>query len=242
MHASVMTPAVPSFAIVRPPPTIRTVSTEPARPGRVMHDSESKDWVEQLRSGHPRQEETIRKLHRVLVRVAVHELSRRRGQLGSIAGPEFDDLAQQAADDALMNIMRKLDEFRGLSRFTTWAYKFVIFEVSSKVARHAWQRQPPASEQLDWEQLPDSLTPRPEDSLEQREQLEVLATAIGQLTERQREVFVAIALSGVPIDVLALQLGSNRNAVYKNLFDARRTLRKRLAAAGHAVLDAEAIA
>jgi RNA polymerase sigma-70 factor, ECF subfamily len=110
------------------------------------------------------------------------------------------------------------------------------------VARHAWQRQPPGGEQLDWEQLPDSLTPRPDDSLEQREQLEVLASAIGQLTERQREVFVAIALNDVPIDVLALQLGSNRNAVYKNLFDARRTLRKRLAAAGHAVLDAEAIA
>jgi RNA polymerase sigma-70 factor, ECF subfamily len=242
MRASAMAAAVPSFAIVRPPHTIRTVSTEPAQPGRVMHDFESKDWIEQLRSGHPRQEETVRKLHGVLVRVAVHELSRRHGQLGSIAGPEFDDLAQQAADDALMNIMRKLDEFRGLSRFTTWAYKFVIFEVSSKVARHAWQRQPPGGEQLDWEQLPDSLTPRPDDSLEQREQLEVLASAIGQLTERQREVFVAIALNDVPIDVLALQLGSNRNAVYKNLFDARRTLRKRLGAAGHAVLDAEASA
>jgi DNA-directed RNA polymerase specialized sigma24 family protein len=75
-------------------------------------------------------------LHDVLRRVAVYELSRRRGQLRSVSGPEFDDLAQQAADDALVKVLGKLDDFRGLSRFTTWAYKFVIFEVSAKVARH----------------------------------------------------------------------------------------------------------
>ena len=84
-------------------------------------------------------------LHGVLLRVAFYELSRRRGRLGSIRGPEFDDLAQQAANDALMNILARVDEFRGLSRFTTWAYKFVVFEVSAKVARHAWRRQPPPS-------------------------------------------------------------------------------------------------
>jgi DNA-directed RNA polymerase specialized sigma24 family protein len=149
----------------------RRVSAEPGQTGRVMHDAESKGWVEQLRSGHPRHEQAVAKLHGVLVRVAIHELSRRRWQLGSIAGPEFDDLAQQAADDALMNILRKLEEFRGLSRFTTWGYKFVIFEVSSKVARHAWRRQPPSSEELDWHELPDWLAPRPGDQLEQREQL-----------------------------------------------------------------------
>ena len=218
------------------------MSTGRAETVRVMHDAESREWVEQLRSGHPRHAEAVGKLHAVLVRVALHELSRRRGQLGAIAGPEFDDLAQQAADDALMNILRKLDEFRGLSRFTTWAYKFVIFEVSSKVARHAWRRQPPSNEELAWDELPDWLAPRPSDRLEQREQLEALSAAIGELTDRQREVFVAIALNDVPIDVLALRLGSNRNAIYKNLFDARRTLRSRLAAAGHAVVEEDATA
>ena len=76
---------------------------------------------------------------------------------------------------------------------------------------------------------------RPEDWLEQQAQLEALSTAIGELTERQREVFVAVALNEVPIDVLALKLGTNRNAIYKNLFDARRSLRARMAAAGHPV-------
>jgi RNA polymerase sigma-70 factor (ECF subfamily) len=183
----------------------------------------------------------VRELHEILLRVAFHELRRRRGQLRSLAGPEFEDLAQQAADDALVKILAKLDDFRGLSRFTTWAYKFVIFEVSSKVARHAWRRYPPSVEDLIWERLPDALAPRPGDRLEQREQLDALSAAIGALTERQREVFVAIALNDVSIDLLAVQLGSNRNAIYKNLFDARRKLRLSLAEAGHPVTKEDVI-
>jgi hypothetical protein len=76
------------------------VSTEPGKTGRVSHDAESRLWVEQLRSGHPRHKEAVGKLHGVLVRVAFDELSRRRGQLGAIGGLEYDDLAQQAADGA----------------------------------------------------------------------------------------------------------------------------------------------
>jgi RNA polymerase sigma-70 factor, ECF subfamily len=169
--------------------------------------------------------------------VARHELSRRRGQIGSIRGPEFDDLAQQAADDALVNVLGKLPEFQGLSRFTTWAYKFAVFEVSAKVARHAWRRQPPSRQEPALEWLPDALAARPGDRLERQEQLETLRGAIGELTERQREVFVAIALNDVPIDVLAIDLGTNRNAIYKNLFDARRNLRAKMAAAGYPVLE-----
>jgi RNA polymerase sigma-70 factor (ECF subfamily) len=198
-------------------------------------DPDSERWVRQLKPGHPRHDQTVSRLHELLRRVACCELSRRRHQLGSVSGPEFDDLSQQAADDALVNILRKLDEFRGLSRFTTWAYKFVMFEVSAKVARHAWRRQAPHLDELAWEQLPDPLASRPEDRLEQRAQIDALSAAIGELTPRQREVFVAIALNGVPIDVLAVKLGTNRNAIYKNLFDARRRLRARMAAAGHPV-------
>jgi RNA polymerase sigma-70 factor (ECF subfamily) len=203
-------------------------------------DAESRRWVEQLRVGHPRHHQTVASLHVLLKRVALYELSRRRHHLRSIRGPEFDDLAQQAADDALVNILDRLDEFRGLSRFTTWAYKFVMFEVSGKVSRHAWRRQPPEVEEIAWHQLPDPMARRPEDWLERRAQLDALSRAIGELTDRQREVFVAVALNDVPIDVLALKLGTNRNAVYKNLFDARRRLRAKMAAAGHPVSDGSA--
>jgi RNA polymerase sigma-70 factor (ECF subfamily) len=202
-------------------------------------DPDSRRWIQQLAPDHPGHGQAVARLRELLVRVARHELRRRRGGLGAISGPEFDDLAEQAADDAMLAILSKLGDFRGLSRFTTWAYKFVVFQVSDKVARHAWQRQPPSSDSLALTHAADTLSRRPGAKLEQREQLRILSEAIGDLTERQREVFVAIGLNDVPMDVLALKLGSNRNAIYKNLFDARRRLRARLAEAGHPVADDE---
>jgi RNA polymerase sigma-70 factor (ECF subfamily) len=110
-----------------------------------------------------------------------------------------------------------------------------MFEVSAKVARHAWRRQPPDKEERAWSELTDPMALRPEDWLEQRARLDALSLAIRKLTDRQRDVFVAVALNDVPIDVVAVRLGTNRNAIYKNLFDARRRLRARMAAAGHPV-------
>jgi RNA polymerase sigma-70 factor, ECF subfamily len=216
-------------------------SSSSEREATVELDAVSRQWLDRLGDGHPRRETAISCLHELLRRVALLELSRRRGQLYWIDGPEFDDVAQQAADDALVSVLRKLDEFRGLSRFTTWAYKFVIFEVSAKVARHPWRRQPPARDELVWERLPDRGLLVADEQLEQRAQLDALSEAIGELTERQREVFVAIALNDVPIDVVAVKLGTNRNAVYKNLFDARRSLRAKLAVAGHPVDDGDMV-
>ena len=112
-----------------------------------------------------------------------------------------------------------------------------MFEVSAKVSRHAWRRQPPHVEELAWDRLPDQMAIGPEDRLEQRAQLDALSRAIRELTDRQREVFVAVALNELPIDVVAIKLETNRNAVYKNLFDARRRLRARMAAAGHPLRD-----
>jgi RNA polymerase sigma-70 factor, ECF subfamily len=210
---------------------------------RAPLDAASRQWVAQLRPDHPRHDEAVARLHDILKRAALHELHRRRGQLASVSGPEFDDVAQQCADDAMVNILRRVGDFQGLSRFTTWAYKFVIFEISSKVARHAWQHHPPSGEELAWEQLPDASASKPAEQAERREQLAALRAAVEEdLTARQREVFVAVALNEVPIDALALRLGSNRNALYKNLFDARRRLRARLAAAGHPLTDEEALA
>jgi RNA polymerase sigma-70 factor (ECF subfamily) len=172
-----------------------------------------------------------------LRRAAAHELSRRRPQIQALSGPEYEDLVQQAADDAVVNLLGKLEEFRGLSRFTTWAYKFVIFEVSAKVARHAWRRQAPGPDELYFDRLIAPMARRPEVWFEQQAQLQALSDAIGELTGLQREVFVAVALNEVPVDVLAAKLDTNRNAVYKNLFDARRSLRAKMSAAGHPLGD-----
>jgi len=197
-------------------------------------DAESRSWVEALSAPGALREGRLADLHALLLRAARREAARRRGWLGAVSGPELDDIAQQAADDALMAILRRLDDYRGESRFTTWAYKFVIFEVSGKLARHTWRRQPPAADETVWERLPDRLRARPEHESEQREMLSLLRGLLdSELTDRQREVFVAAALNEESIDVLALRLDSNRNAIYKTLFDARRKLRAGLAAAGH---------
>jgi RNA polymerase sigma-70 factor (ECF subfamily) len=218
-----------------------SVERAPADRGPGALDSASRQWVERLHVDHPRHEHAVAKLHEILRRAALHELHRRSPQLPGLVGPEFDDVAQQCADDALVSILARIDDFKGLSRFTTWAYKFAIFEVSTKLARHAWQHHPPSRGELELVELPDSLTPRPSEQAERREQLAALKEAIeADLTARQREVFVAVALNDVPIDVLALRLGSNRNAIYKNLFDGRRKLRDSLASAGYPITDEEA--
>jgi RNA polymerase sigma-70 factor, ECF subfamily len=207
----------------------------------VSLDRASRRWVEQLHPEHPHHEQAVARLHDLLHRAARHELHRRRPR--SLAGPELDDVAQQCADDAIVNILARVDEFQGLSRFPTWAYKFVIFEVSGKLARHAWRRHPPSTEDLAFDQVPDALGPKPGEQAERRELLATLTKAIDRdLTPRQREVFVAIALNDMSIDVLALKLDSNRNAIYKNLCDARRKLRASLAAAGHPLTEQEACA
>ena len=146
----------------------------------------------------------------------------------------MDDLAQQAADDSLMAIKAKVADFRGESLFTTWAYRFVMLEVSMKVGRHFWRNRPASMDQDSWERLPDPLSVQPHERLEQQEMLAELRRAIIEdLTTHQRRVFVAVALNEVQMDAFARELGSNRNAVYKTLFDARRKLRASLAAAGY---------
>jgi RNA polymerase sigma-70 factor (ECF subfamily) len=211
-----------------------------AQPRLLALDTESRRWIECLGQEGVRRDQAMARLHGTLLRVARHELGRRRGMLGMIDGPEFDDLSHQAAHDALMSVLAKVGEFRGESRFTTWAYKFVVFEIASKASRHAWRRQQPTADDA-WARLSDSLSSEPAARAERREQLTVLVDAVASdLTPRQREVFVAVALNDVPIDVLAIKLESNRDAIYKNLFDARRRLRRSLEAAGHPLNSPEA--
>jgi RNA polymerase sigma-70 factor (ECF subfamily) len=196
-------------------------------------DPESAWWLEVLAETGPRREAALVRLYELLVRVARAEVRRREARV-RIAGPELDDLACQAAADALMAVTGKLGQFRGESRFTTWACKFAIFEVSSKIGRHFWSHPVVPLDAEDWDRLPDRFGYEPAREAEWRDLLAALRRAVDhELTARQREVFVAIVLNGVPLDTLTIKLGSNRNAIYKVLFDARRKLRAALVANGY---------
>ncbi len=196
-------------------------------------DADSAVWVQGLRASGPAHDEMVTRLHGLLVRVAGAEVHRRRGQL-PIDGPELDDLAAQAAADAVVAVVAKVGEFRGDSRFTTWACKFAIFEVSTKVGRHFWQRPTVAMDAEDWERLPDRFGLDPARVTELRDVVAAVRRAVDEeLTDHQRRVFVAIVLIRVPLDSLVAELDSSRNAIYKTLFDARRKLRAALVTHGY---------
>jgi RNA polymerase sigma-70 factor (ECF subfamily) len=188
-------------------------------------------WYLDLRTGGPEREAALERLRELLLRGARFEVSRRRGALPRLSAAELDELATDAATDAAVSVLRRLDDFRGESRFSTWAYKFALLEAAVRVRRRAWRdREVPLED--DSPALLD-LAPGPETSAQQTELLEAVRDGIRDaLTPHQRRVLVAVTLEGVPIDVLAERLGSNRNAVYKTIHDARRRLRTQLVAAG----------
>jgi RNA polymerase sigma-70 factor (ECF subfamily) len=202
----------------------------PATPGL---DPDSARWLQALAGTGPRRESALAELHAMLVRAGRREVTR-RGPRHQITGPELEDLAYQAAGDALLAITQKIGQFRGESRFTTWAYKFVVFEVSAKIGRHFWRNPARPLDAEDWDRLPDRFGLGPAWESEWRDLLGAVRRAVEtELTPRQREVFAAIVLNDVPLDAVVVKLGSNRNAIYKVMFDARRKLRAALVANGY---------
>ena len=190
-------------------------------------------WRRALTAGGAEKRAAEEHLYRMLLGVARAEVRRRASSL-PFSGPELDDIAHQAAADALLAISAKLAQFRGESRFSTWAFKFVLLEVSSKLGRHFWRDAGPAYDAAEWDRLPDRFGLDPARESEWRDLMAGLREAIETtLTDHQRRLFVAIVLNQVPLDALAAQLDTNRNAIYKSLFDARRKLRAALVANGY---------
>ena len=196
-------------------------------------DEESSAWLRRLGAAGAERAVAERELHARLVRIALAEV-RRRSAGTPVTGRELDDVAQQAADDAMVAILAKLDDFRGESRFTTWAYRFVILEVSSKLGRHYWRHPPVALDAGQWELLPDRFGIDPARHAEAAAVFaEVRRVVDEELTAHQRRVFVAIVVDGIPLDALAAELGLRRNALYKVIFDARRKIRRALVTNGY---------
>jgi RNA polymerase sigma-70 factor (ECF subfamily) len=195
-------------------------------------DSESRAWLHALRGPSPAREEAVERLSGLLLAAARTEVNRRAAAIPSLRGEELDDIARQSAHDALLAVLRKLDGYRGASRFTTWAYKFALLEAAVALRRRAWQGREVVLRPEDWSVLPGAQHSVQHDA----ETAELLACALraidSELTPHQRQVLIALAIDGVPIDVLAERLVTTRGALYKALHDARRKLRAKLAADG----------
>jgi RNA polymerase sigma-70 factor (ECF subfamily) len=202
-------------------------------PAAVAQPSPREDdevtWLAPLASSGPGHDRAVAELHALLLRASRFEVRRRSAALGLARSSELDDIANQAADDALLAVMSRLEAFERRSRFTTWAYKFAIHTSGVAVRRHAWRdRELTGSSSEALERL-TGLADDPAEAAQTRELLARIAAAITRLTAHQRDVLVALAVDGVPIDVLADRLSTNRNALYKTLHDARARLRALLA-------------
>jgi RNA polymerase sigma-70 factor, ECF subfamily len=204
-----------------------TVMSRQAEPGL---DPESRGWVDGLRPAAAERDAVLARLHGLLLRVARQEAGRRNGWL-RLSGPDSDDLARQAASDALTAVTVQLHGFHGQSTFSSWASKFAVFGVAAAAGRQFWQTRTLPLDQEDWDRLPFGR--QPHDRAERNELVPALRRAVDEdLSGEQRTVFTAVTLHRVPAAALAAALGSDRNAIYKALFEARRILRARLAATG----------
>jgi RNA polymerase sigma-70 factor (ECF subfamily) len=210
--------------------SVGSASVEPdaESPEVRMLDAESREWVMRLSSGGAERDAALGELHVLLVGAARYALARRGSGL---AREGLADLEVEAADDALVAILAHLDDFRGESRFTTWAWKFAFYEACVAVRKRRWLGREVPVEDEGWDAIASEAAP--DGRVEQLELLGALRAAVEEeLTSHQRRVFVALALNEVPVDVLAERLGTTRGALYKTLHEARGRLRAALAAQG----------
>ena len=197
---------------------------------RPVLDDDSRAWLHDLRADGQARDAALARLHALLLKAARFEAARRRAP-SQLRPGELDEIAADAADDALVSILARLDDFRGASRFTTWAYKFALLETAVKLRRRAWQGREIPLDDDGWSGFAAG-TLGPSGAAEQNELVAAVQDGIAALTPHQRRVLVALTLNGVPIDVLADRLGTTRGALYKTLHDARRRLRSFVAARG----------
>lgn len=202
-------------------------SAAPASAGTAV--PETLDWVYVLSVPGPERDGALRRLHGLLLHAARQQVWRMRAQLPAGCEP-IEDIANRAADDALLAVLHKLSTFAGRSRFTTWAYKFAVLHAAVEVRRVAWRRRDvPLTDVRDIVESADG----PDGVAQSADLLAAVRTGMGlALTAHQRRVMVALVVDEVPVDVLADRLGTTRNALYKTLHDARVRLRAHLVAVG----------
>jgi RNA polymerase sigma-70 factor (ECF subfamily) len=199
----------------------------------------TREWVRELQAGGEEQAAALGALRAYLVRAARYGLHRSRWRLGHNA-LDLDQLAEDCAQDALLAIIERLPEFRGDSRFTTWAYKFAI-----NMALSAARRESRKSVSLDalleatggqvWLPEAEAFPGDPERTARRAEAWAAIHTVMDDdLSERQRRALKAVIVDQVPLDELARHWGATRNAIYKLVHDARRKLKTRLEARGFA--------
>ena len=199
---------------------------------RRSRDPATETWLRDLRADGARRDDAVARLHALLLRAARYAIARHRTLLPQLCGTDLEQIAVEAANDATVAVLGHLDDFRGESRFTTWAYKFALLDATAKLRQRAWRGREIPTEPESWTLFAGNRTDA-ERTVELSELLDAIGAGIAEaLTERQKAVLVAVAINGVAIEVIADEFNATRGAVYKTLHEARVKLRTYLADRG----------
>jgi RNA polymerase sigma-70 factor (ECF subfamily) len=207
---------------------------------RPMTERTNEQWLADLTGPPDAQAGAIEDLRQRLQRGIYYYLSRERSDLSHLSNQELTQMAEDLAQDATLRVMENLDSFRGDSRFTTWATKIAVRVAISDLRRARYKDFSLDDLTADGDLMPDvasnvrgSPEPNPESATERADVMIKISHALKEvLTDRQYQALTAVALQGVPLEVLAERMGTNRNALYKLLHDARRKLRTYLESQG----------
>src|SRR5512140_558140 len=208
----------------------------------------NQEWILSLSNQNDRQAEAIEELGQLLLRAALYTLVTHLEDLQKLEEHERIALAEDCAQEALLSVLAHLDEFRGESKFTTWAYKFGVNTALTRARHERWKQvsldelseNGDSADWLEWgEGFQSADSEQPALRSEVRNAIEEVIRC--ELTDRQRQVLKWVAFDGVPMDVVVERLASNRNAIYKMLHDARLKVKRRLADQGYELEEVTAL-
>jgi len=189
----------------------------------------NEDWLSSLNSN-GRREAAISNLRSIISADLPYALSKWLDR----NDPRFDALAEEVTQETILRVLDKLDTFEGRSQFTTWVHTIAVRIAITELRRAKWKELSLEKmiEKKESEDSPLELSdnsPSVEDSVEQNEMMAMVTQMMEQeLTEKQRLALTAVAVHGLPLEEVAIRLGTNRNALYKLLHDARIKLKSHL--------------
>lgn len=201
----------------------------------------NQDWIAALSDPNEGQAAALNELRELLLRAALYTLVTHLDDLKAMSERDRMALAEDCAQEALQTVLDKLPEFRGESKFTTWAYKFGVNVALTRARRERWRNisLESISEQdpLEWIQWKEATQTTDSETASLQEEVSAVIREVvrSELTARQRQVLKWVVFDDVPMDVVVERLETNRNAVYKMLHDARLKIKRQLAARGYAL-------
>ncbi len=200
-----------------------------------MQKRTNQDWLNDLRASGEQQEAALDDLRQIVVDGLPYALSKWLSR----NDPRLAPLVDEAAQETLLRVLDRLDTFEGRSQFTTWVHKIAVRIALTELRRKRWENVS-LDDLVDGQDSPpflqlmaDPNASTPEDIVEGADLIQSLQRIIAEeLTDRQRQAITAVAIKGMPLEEVARRMGTNRNALYKLLHDARIRLKRRLAKEG----------